>query len=309
MSQYDRLAEQNDAAIAAGNLWLQRCFPTTGLNRAVELEPEIVRSWVSNFESNPALSSRASAFYVSLVQVLVKQDDWHEAAAKIYRKLRSKSMFVRFIDGDTQLELLDTAVFEASETAPMRDLWQERYTNCKSDRDLLDFAMLVRSAEGAPSFGWLNRHLETMMISEIPFNRAKAVAMRGFIEQDMSARWMEDIPVGDSSWMNEVRSTARERARFESFARHWFERFCAADELEEAWGAYRLFLISADRRCLLWIRQLLVEPGTSHRKAAFYDTNIQDLQRTIRENEKKMDETFVNCKVDDSLGPWMRLLS
>jgi hypothetical protein len=95
--------------------------------------------------------------------------------------------------------------------------------------------------------------------------------------------------------------------RAETFAKHWFSRFCTAEALVDAWAAYRLFLLSADRRCLLWCHDDMRELHVGIRKEAFFATNIQRLHKALRENEKKLAEEFLNCKVDESLAPWMRI--
>jgi deoxyribodipyrimidine photolyase len=95
--------------------------------------------------------------------------------------------------------------------------------------------------------------------------------------------------------------------RAEAFARHWFRRFCTAEDLVDAWAAYRLFRLSADRRCLLWCYDDMRDLHAGNREEAFFATNIQSLHQTLRENEKKLAEGFLNCKVDENLAPWMHI--
>lgn len=99
----------------------------------------------------------------------------------------------------------------------------------------------------------------------------------------------------------------KRRVRAETFARHWFRRFCTTEDLVDAWAAYRLFLLSADRRCLLWCYADMRELHAGARKDAFFAANIQRLLQTLRENEKKLGESFLNCKVDESLSPWLHI--
>lgn len=95
--------------------------------------------------------------------------------------------------------------------------------------------------------------------------------------------------------------------RAEAFAQHWFRRFCTAEDLVDAWAAYRLFLLSADRRCLLWCYGEMRDLHAGIRKEAFFATNVQRLHKIMRENEKILAEEFLNCKVDESLAPWMHI--
>ncbi len=304
--RYEQIEDENQKAIAAGHFWLQRCFPKIGLDKAIALDPDLVSGWMRKLENSPALRARAGSFYVSLVEVLIERGNLH-SAVQIYRALKSAGTFVRFIDGETQLDLLDCALFGAAETEATKKLWVEHYENCKCDLDLLQLAMLIRKNGARGSSDWLNRHLQGQLTSEILCERAKATALQGFVEEKEGILGSENDSMENVPWIDEVRLTAKERVRSESFARHWFRQFCNAANLVDAWAAYRLFRISADRRCLLWCYADMRDLHAGPRKEAFFATTIQDLLRGVRENEKKLAETFVNCKVDESLAPWMRI--
>jgi hypothetical protein len=305
--RYEQIEDENQKAIAAGHFWLQRCFPKIGLDKAIALDPDLVSGWMQKLENNPALRSRAGSFYVSLVEVLVERADWHPAVHQIYQVLKSAGTSARFIDGETQLDLLDRALFGASETEVTRKFWVEHYESCKSDLDLLQLAMLIRKEGARGSSNWLNRHLQGQLPSEILCERAKATALQGFVEEKEGVLGSENDSMENVPWIDEVRLTARERVRSESFARYWFRRFCTAENLVDAWAAYRLFSISADTRCLLWCHADMRDLRAGARKEAFFATNVQNLLGSVREKEKKLAETFLNCKVDESLAPWMHI--
>jgi hypothetical protein len=133
------------------------------------------------------------------------------------------------------------------------------------------------------------------------------LAVWGFLGEDSSADWLVGAPAEseDVYWLEEIRGTARDRTRAESIARYWFREFCVREDLVEAWAAYRLFLIIADRRCLLWCWDDMLALKADQRKEAFFEVNIQRLRGTLKDNEKKLRETFLNCKIRDSLAPWM----
>jgi hypothetical protein len=306
-TRYAEIEEENKKAIAAGHFWLQRCFPTIGLEKAAALEPRMIDAWIEQLESDTLLRVQAGSFYIALLEVLAKREEWHGSVQRIYRALKSAGTLTRFIDGETQLDLLDCAVFSALESESLRPVWIERFDSCTCDKDLLEFALLIRrNGRANGCAGWLKRHLDGMLASEMLFERAKAIALKGFIEQDEDVFGPGDDQ-DDLAWVDEVRRTARTRVRAERFARYWFSRFCTADGLVDAWAAYRLFIMSADRRCLLWCHHDLRELRAGSRKEAFFATNIQRLLNICRENEKKLAETFLNCKVTESLAPWLTL--
>jgi hypothetical protein len=306
-SRYAEMQDENRKAIAAGHFWLQRCFPKIGLDRAIALQPSVVNTWIEQLEHDRALAALAGSFYVSLIEILAERDDWHAAVLRIYRALKSAGGSIHFIDGETQLGLLDIAVFGARETDAIRQFWIEQYDSCNRDADLLQLGMLIRKNGAHGSLDWLKRHIDGELASEIPYERAKAIALQGFVEHDERVLGLGNNPGEDVAWIDEVRLTARRRMRAEAFAKHWFSRFCTAEALVDAWAAYRLFLLSADRRCLLWCYDDMRELHVGIRKEAFFATNIQRLHKALRENEKKLAEEFLNCKVDESLAPWMRI--
>ncbi len=185
----------------------------------------------------------------------------------------------------------------------MRSLWVERYDACNSDELLMQLAILIRRNGARGAADWFRRHLGSVLSSEVPFTRAKAIGLQGFMEQDELAFGPESDSDDDVAWIDEVRFTAKRRVRAETFARYWFRQFCCVDDLVRAWAAYRLFRLSADRRCLLWCALDMQELNAGPRKQAFFATTFQRLHRTLRENEKKLGESFLNCKVDGSLAP------
>jgi hypothetical protein len=308
-AEYEQITSQNQAAIDTGNHWLQRPFPTTGLDRVLELEPDTVKRWIAELEEYPSLLSHALAFYISLVQVLAAAPGWHEQASRVYYQVKVRAPLFRFVDAQTGLEHLDLAVFSGPESDTFRSIWRERYVNCNTDKDLLELALLARGADGTASLAWLGRHIGAMLQSNDPFQRVKAIAMRGFLEEDNNASWITAIQDNrdDVCWIKDVESTARDRVRAEGFARHWFRRFCRSDDLNDAWAAYRLFLVAADRRSLLWCWREMQELKAGWRKEGFFAANIQHIDGTLSDNEKKLAESFLNCKVSDALGPWMQL--
>ena len=248
-------------------------------------------TWIEQLEHDRALAALAGSFYVALIEILAEREDWHAAVLRIYRALKSAGGSIHFIDGENQLGLLEIAVFGARETDAIRQLWIEQYDSCNRDEDLLQLGMLIRKNGALGSLDWLKRHIDGELASEIPYERArKAIVLQGFVEHDERVLGLGNDPEDDVAWIDEVRLTARRRMRAEAFAQHWFSRFCTAEALVDACYAYRLFLLSADRRCLLWCYDDMRELHAGIRKEAFFATNIQSLHQTLRENEKKLAE-------------------
>jgi hypothetical protein len=200
---------------------------------------------------------------------------------------------------------LDHVLFDSPASSEMCELWNERYDLCATDKDLLDLALLLRWPSRADAMTWCKQLLDARLSSSLPFDSAKAAALRGFLEEDAHAPWMQEAIEDEAPWAKEVISTAQTRVHSEQMARFWFERFCSSDDLDASWAAFRLFLSCADRRCWLWSRHELATKHAGARKEAFFELNVHAIERACKENEKKLSESFLNCTVNNGLSPWM----
>jgi hypothetical protein len=99
---------------------------------------------------------------------------------------------------------------------------------------------------------WFKQLLDAQFSSPIPFDFAKAAALRGFVVEDAGAPRMRLVVEDEAPWVEQVISTAQQRAHSEKMARYWFGRFCSSNDLYNSWAAFRLFLRCVDRRCWFW---------------------------------------------------------
>lgn len=306
-AQYEELRRQNAAAATAGNYWLYRCFPTDGFDQVIQMRPDVVSNWVAAVTTGmrPMIPPQAISFYAGLTEVLLQHVDWHKTAVALYRAVKRSQRSVRFIEPGTQLDYLDHVVFDSPSSSELRDLWNERYNLCITDKDLLDLALLLRKSSRAHAMTWFEQLLDAQLSSSVPFHSAKAAALRGFVEKDVDASWMQTVVEDEAPWVEEVISTAQKRVHSEQMARYWFGRFCSNHDLDNAWAAFRLFLRCVDRRCWLWSRHELATKQAGALKEAFFELNIHTIERACKENEKKLSESFLCCKVNDGLSPWI----
>jgi transcriptional regulator with XRE-family HTH domain len=306
-AQYEELRRRNVTAASAGNYWLHRSFPTDGFGPVIEVAPEMVSNWAAAVTTGTAtlVPPQASSFYVGLTEVLLRHVDWQRIAVALYRAVKRSQTGVRLIETGTQLDHLDHVLFDSPASSELLELWNERYELCTTDKDLLDLALLVRSASRSDAMTWYKQLLDARFASGVPFDFAKAAALRGFVEEDPNATWMQLVIEDEAPWVKEVISTAQERVHSEQRARYWFKRFCSFDDLDSAWAGFRLYLRCVDRRCWLWSRLELEGQHPGNRKEGFFELNIHSIERACRENEKKLSESFLNCKVNEGLSPWM----
>jgi hypothetical protein len=310
-AKYEELRRQDAAAAVAGNHWLHRCFPTDGFDQVIELMPEMVLGWAEAVTTGtmPVVPPHASSFYIALTEVLIQHNDWRRTAVALYKALKRSQKSVRWVESGTELDHLDHVLFDSPASSEMCEVWNERYQLCTTDKDLLDLALLLRSPSRPDAMTWYKQLLDTQLSSSLPFDSAKAAALRGFLEEDTHAPWMQEVIEDEAPWAKEVISTAQKRVHSEQMARYWFKRFCSNDDLDVSWAAFRLFLSCADRRCWLWSRHELATKHAGARKEAFLELNVHAIERACEENEKKLSESFLNCTVNNGLSPWIDLFS
>lgn len=287
---------------AAGHHWVSNIFHPEGLVEAIDNEPGIVDTWLAK-----ALDSRtlyqAGSFYQALCEALFETPHCHEDACNLYRALKREGRFTHIVVPHMSFLYLDLVVARSSRTAEIEKLWLEKYNSCTSDKDLLELAIQLRFTPNSEAGSWFKNHLEREMRSGIPYNQARSYGLLGFLEEDPQAAWLlESIPK-DTYWLKDVQRIAQERFSDGVDCRFWFNKFCAEPDTDQAWCAFQLFLSCADRRCWLWLD--LEITANSAEKVRFVELNRHSIERACKENEKELDEKFLDCKVDLNLSPWL----
>jgi hypothetical protein len=121
---------------------------------------------------------------------------------------------------------------------------------------------------------WFKQLLDIQLSSPIPFDFAKAAALRRFVVEDAGAPWMRLVVEDEAPRVKQIISTAQQRVHSEKMARYWFGRFCSSSDLDNSWAAFRLFLGCVDRRCWFWSRHELATRQAGIRKEAFFELNM-----------------------------------
>jgi hypothetical protein len=91
---------------------------------------------------------------------------------------------------------------------------------------------LLRSASRSDAMTWFKQLLDAQFSSPIPFDFAKAAALRSFVVEDAGAPRMRLVVEDEAPWVEQVISTAQQRAHSEKMARYWFGRFCSSNDLD-----------------------------------------------------------------------------
>jgi hypothetical protein len=293
----DALKEQR----SAGNVWFARRFDRAGLSSAIKARPDLLTKWLAADASGVDRWRRrlelARSFYETLCEVLLEEIP--ENGVALYRQLQQQSGAVRIVDRATEIPLLDFALFDASPTQPVRELWCERLDAAKADRDLLEVVVLCRTTAARE---WLTAAIDESLVSPVPFARGRALLLRGLLGSVMGDLGPTS-PTHMGEWEAAIIKTATLWARRAHWAKHWLEQFVAADLDVVANGAFRLFLKCVDSRFYGFADDMLQRASAARR--VFFDSSLDEIRRAVTTNEKDLREHFLGQKVlDGQVWPW-----
>ncbi|MGR8935401.1 MAG: hypothetical protein ACU837_13570 [Gammaproteobacteria bacterium] len=298
-----------EEAATKGHHWLNCSFNGIGLTEAIEAEPELVRRWVNlAINGNPETRvylMRAYTFYVALCETLLSMIDWHKEAAALYTALEMTTSPLNVVMPDTKLPRLYVVLMDSQRSTQILQLWENKLKQCCNDLELSDLVVAIRMANWGDSREWLKEVIATGLQSSLPFEQARALTLRGFFEDDAGAAWLSESIPEETWWLNQVLATAQTRVVAEHNARHWFQKFCEEPDLDCAWAAFRLFLHCTDKRCWLWLDNETNRARLSKAKSRFLRINRDTISKYCRENEKKWEKSFLDCKVNSDVAPWL----
>lgn len=291
-------------AISKGHYWLGAEFNTAGIVEAIFEDPAILEDWIKKLreasDSNFLLSSRT--FYQSLCIALFETNQFQGEVIELYELLgqspSQKNVIVKYV----KLPKVDIALFSKRRTLEIEKLWQRKLDTCISDRDLLEFALLIRFTNNNELNDWLLNQIQNNLESSIPFFRARAIAIQGFLGADF---WIPIEIENVETWEAKVNAVAEARKNQEANMKHWFSSFLEESDDDIAWSAFRLFLSVVDRRCWLWMEKEVNESSISSEKERFLSLNRRKIEIMAERKERQYAKDFLCCSCDHNVSPWL----
>jgi hypothetical protein len=249
--------------------------------------------------------SRASSFCDALCTVLLKEQV--EAGIELYWKLQESETRIRVIDHDTQMDLLDFALFDVAASEGIIRAWQRKLEQSYSDIELLRVAMLAQYGNGGE---WLWSYTAERLNSSVPIDKARGRVLVGFTEKPETSAVIKKLLESDpETWVRQIVQKSRERQNKNAWAKHWFRRMLIGEDDVSAWAAFRLFLRCVDTRFWFWQEQIendIEVTKVTKRRRDFFDNNIDNIRNAIRNNESEIAEQFLGQKVmKRQVWPWM----
>jgi hypothetical protein len=289
-----------------GNHWIDTSFSNGNLDAVVASGSPYWREWIKPVLTGDLEGKRLLAFcqglYESLCATLLNYEP--ETGSALFRAIM-KDKTIRIIDSSTDIQHLLFSLFEAEESFPVRALWEEHLNDCDSDKALSEIAYLAQSRGKSV---WLDGAIQAWISSELDYDKARALRLLGLsIEEKHGEQLRAWIDQHGRSWLMDVAKSARKCSERNSWARTWIERFIAEDDRVQSWAAFRLFLRCADKRFWIWGKDLINFAALPDWKKDAYEANIGTIMDAIKENEKKMKDTFIGHEVkENQLWPWMK---
>lgn len=269
--------------------------------------PDMIDAWIEGFgEANSDFGRRvglAEAAYLALCEVLLAHDP--SRGAMLCRST-CRALRTRFI-GKAGVDEIVHIVFRAPDSLETAELRDELVglDRCHTDQELLNVAIAADYNEKSE---WLSSIIERDKVSSLAWRRKRGLVLEGFRSHAI-------LPVPEAWPDGEIRTShddlCRWSARFRyraACAHHWWCTYLAAENPDEAYAAWVLFLHSADRRAWVWMAD---EAAAANNGSALYrrkinhaQLNRSKLRRAMDKQEKGLNKSFLNRKTVEGLTPW-----
>jgi hypothetical protein len=246
-----------------------------------------IEVWLDGYEQQSGAFRRrlnlAAGLYRSLCEALLETDPargvalWH---------VLDRCLTITF-KGAAGVNDLVHMPFRVSPSPHVLRLRDHLYSlaRCRTDQGYLDVAI------GATSNGeldWLRRKVSDDMESQVGWRRKRAVLVNGFIAQCSEPTWREGEI--STSW-EQLRQGAQDWINGDLLARYWWRRFLGAQTPASAFGAWRVFLLCADRRAWTWMSAegaaYDLENDLGRAKIAHTDANRNQIKSVMEDKETK----------------------
>ena len=316
----DRLRDLANKAIKeqldAGNFWFSRRFLTYSLREVVSLCPELVNSWVRSVDKEASDAVRilffAESFYLSLCELLFEVDP--TVAVKLYKRIKaaleSGRVKMRIIDSDTAIGLPEYALFSSREIYPVSEELDTCLESSVSDVALLELALLAQEMN---KLEWVINKIEIGISSSRMFEQARSLVLAAFLDgqegKDILTKYISDAL---NSWPKNVAEESLRWWHKNEWSKLWFVTFLENGDDALALAAFKIFCKCADRRFWLWNKRIseavVNKNGKRDVRLTFLKLNRQSIKNNIKENEKKLKDSFLFHKIlKDEAWPWMPL--
>jgi hypothetical protein len=279
----------------------------TDMELVVRHAPDMLERWLeghreitTDFKRRVRLAEPA---YLALCEALLVYDP--VKGAELWRSLRGCTA-TRYIGacGVDELLHIPFRVPESEQAAALRDeIISLRFS--RTDQDLYDVATAA-SYNGRSD--WLAATASADLGSPLVWRQRRGILLAGLTTGN---HLPEPHAWPDGQMATDRADLRRKAARLrwsEACARHWWRSYLAAQDAEEAYAAWILFLRCADVRAWSWMRAGLKDQDTRDRllslKLAHVQLNRAELKRAMEKSMDKPEKKFLDEDIGQGIGPW-----
>ncbi|MCF7959602.1 MAG: hypothetical protein K9M08_02570 [Pirellula sp.] len=177
-------------------------------------------------------------------------------------------------------------------------------SNCNTDKAIFD---LILAANRNGRADWVTQIIERDRETGLIWKQRRAEMLASFAIGNA-------LPVPEAWPEGQLRSVTQHlvhdcslRRWREACNRHWWDVFVESSSQEEAYGAWILFLESADRRADIQIamdERFYEDPSELAKiKRCHVRLNRDSLDRAMKKQEEKMEKTFLGEKIVEGVRP------
>jgi hypothetical protein len=293
----------------AGNVWFGKDFRGNALDQVVAERPDLVDTWISSTDPTNAQAReyirRGSSFYDALCTTLLDKEP--EKGVKLYWQLQESDARIPVVDSDTEIDLLDFALFQAASNEHLVAAWQRMVEQCWTDQQLMRVAALLQHGSGSE---WLWSYIDTRIHSTIPIHKARSRVLLGFFDTQEALALLDDLLPGEpDTWTLSLVKTAKQRHVRRNWGKYWFTQFISAKDDDTSWASFRLLLRCVDTSFWFWRESAEAEGvgvAPDQRRFTFLENNADNIQKAAQKNEKAAREHFLGQKIlQRQVWPWM----
>ncbi len=296
-----------EARSAGANLFLID-FDPKDFALVLQHAPDIIDQWLDGLEELTQDFKRyvglAEAAFLALCEALLNSEPMR--GVQLWRTLRA-TVITRYI-GAADIDDLLHMVFRVSDSAEIAALRQELIglDYCHTDQALFEIAVAA-SYNGKSD--WLSTIIEQDQVSSLVWKRKRGKVLAGFTvsnELPISSAW----PDGEqTTTYNSLECKSGRYKWIEACAHHWWKVFLNAENPDEAYAAWVLFLRSADVRAWVWMHNDIqtadkTDDDFFNFKLSHVEINLSELKKCMKKRSDKLDEIYLNRKIFSGIRPW-----
>lgn len=270
-----------------------------------------VDRWIEGFEEQtPSFSRRAhraEGFFMALCEALLAADP--PVGAGLWKSLKDVN-HTRFV-GYAGLDEFWHMLFKHSQAIEVQQLLDELYElpKSKTDEELFELAL---SAQLNDCRDWLEAKISTDLGSSETWRRQRGHAVEGYLtNNDLEVVQTGVDEIASSLSISRLQKKQHWQHR-EAASRYWWDEYWDAENSEDAYAAWVLFLHTVDRRAHCWLADRItnVDERTelNRLKLAHFRLNYDEIKRAMKKQEKDADRHFIGRRIAENIGPWRTIL-